>query len=103
MRDRVTRAGLHPVNERHLDLIGLRCPLPALKAEQALGRMAAGDVLVVACTDPLARIDIPHLVRRTGHHLEAEELRGDAVLFRIRVREAAGGDGAVTPAVGSGG
>ncbi len=77
------------MSETHLDLRGLKCPLPALKTRKALSRAAPGVLLVVSCTDPMAAIDIPHLVGQTGDALEAQETttgaNGDAVLvFRIR-------------------
>ena len=40
--------------------------------------MAAGDVIVVECTDPLSAIDIPNLLNQTGDVLEASE-RGDGL------------------------
>ncbi len=67
-----------------LDLKGLKCPLPALKTRKALTRIAAGDSLVVVCTDPMAAIDIPHLLRETGDAL-LDQQRGDGtVTFTIR-------------------
>ncbi len=59
-----------------LDLSGLRCPLPALKTRKALKTLTPGDRLEVRCTDPLAAIDIPHLVGVTGDRLEGVE-RGE--------------------------
>jgi tRNA 2-thiouridine synthesizing protein A len=52
--------------QKTLDLRGLKCPLPALYTRKALAGLAPGDVLFVSCTDPLAGIDIPNLVRETG-------------------------------------
>ena len=73
------------MSEHHLDLKGLKCPLPALKARKALGRMAAGDLLTIVCTDPMSAIDIPHLLRETGDVLEGRPEGGAATLvFRIR-------------------
>jgi tRNA 2-thiouridine synthesizing protein A len=67
-----------------IDLRGLKCPLPALRTRKALSRLPPGAALVVECTDPLAVIDIPNLVRETGDILE-ENMRHDEVLiFRIR-------------------
>jgi tRNA 2-thiouridine synthesizing protein A len=66
-----------------LDLSGLRCPLPALKTRKALRSLAPGDRLEVRCTDPLAVIDIPHLVRETGDKLEAIERSESDIVFRI--------------------
>jgi tRNA 2-thiouridine synthesizing protein A len=67
-----------------LDLRGLRCPLPALKTRKALRSLAAGDRLVVECTDPLSTIDIPNLIRETGDVLEGEERGSDVFVFRIK-------------------
>lgn len=72
------------MSETALDLKGLKCPLPALKTRKALTRIAGGDVLVVTCTDPMAAIDIPNLVRETGDVLEAQDRGEDTLTFRIR-------------------
>jgi tRNA 2-thiouridine synthesizing protein A len=69
-----------------LDLRGLNCPLPALRTRKALGRLNDGDLLVVACTDPLAAIDIPHLLRETGDVLERQVESDGAIAFHIRRR-----------------
>ncbi len=69
-----------------IDLRGLKCPLPALRTRKVLSRMPAGAVLVVECTDPLADIDIPNLVRETGDILEEKARREDVLVFRIRKR-----------------
>ena len=66
-----------------LDLAGLKCPLPALKTRKALKSLAPGDRLEVRCTDPLAEIDIPHLVRTTGHRLERVERGNCDIVFLI--------------------
>ena len=67
-----------------LDLAGLKCPLPALKTRKLLSRMAAGEVLVIECTDPLTTIDIPNLVRETGDKIEDSAKSGRVLTFRIR-------------------
>ena len=70
--------------ETRLDLSGLKCPLPALKTRKALQRLAPGDRLVVACTDPMAALDIPNLIRETGDELELQDGSGGALVFSIR-------------------
>jgi tRNA 2-thiouridine synthesizing protein A len=70
--------------ETTINLRGLKCPLPALRARKALTRLPAGDILVVECTDPLTEIDIPNLVRETGDALEGTSRDGDVLVFRIR-------------------
>jgi tRNA 2-thiouridine synthesizing protein A len=66
-----------------LDLSGLNCPLPALKTRKALKALAPGDRLEVRCTDPMAAIDIPHLIGVTGDRLEAVERGERDIMFRI--------------------
>jgi len=70
--------------ETVLNLRGLKCPLPALKARKALTKLSAGDMLVLECTDPLSMIDIPNLVRETGDVLEASAQEAALFVFRIR-------------------
>lgn len=70
-----------------LDLKGLKCPLPALKTRKALQGLAPGDEIEVVCTDPLAVIDIPHLVNTVGDTLLGQEKSETEIRFVIR-REA---------------
>ena len=72
--------------ENSINLRGLKCPLPALRTRKALSGMSSGDVLVVECTDPLAGIDIPNLLRQTGDTLEDTRREEDVITFRIRKR-----------------
>lgn len=69
---------------RNLDLRGLKCPLPALKTQAALEELSAGQELCVETTDPLAVVDIPHLVRQTGDTLLSAESGMDGATFLIR-------------------
>ena len=72
------------MTEKTLNLRGLKCPLPALRTRKALAGMAAGDLLIVECTDPLAGIDIPNLLRQTGDALEEKQSGEGVMTFRIR-------------------
>ena len=58
--------------ERELDVRGLSCPLPLVKARAALAQMASGDALVVLATDPEAPIDLAAMAADHGHRLEAQ-------------------------------
>jgi tRNA 2-thiouridine synthesizing protein A len=51
------------------DLKGLNCPLPVLKARKRLAGMAAGSLVWLETTDPLAVIDIPAFCVESGHRL----------------------------------
>ena len=72
------------MTDTHLDLRGLKCPLPALKTRKALAALAPGTVLVVECTDPLAAIDIPNLLAETRDVIEAQSETEGVLVFRIR-------------------
>lgn len=60
----------HPV-ARELDTCGLRCPLPLLKAKQALRDMAAGEILRVLATDAGSVRDFQAYGQLSGHKLVA--------------------------------
>lgn len=77
-----------------LDLIGLRCPLPALKTRKALSRLPPGARLEVRCTDPLAAIDLPNLARETGDGIEALGPSHENGLTVLRFRFQRGGEAA---------
>jgi tRNA 2-thiouridine synthesizing protein A len=67
-----------------LDLSGLLCPLPVLKARKALAAMTTGSELVVLATDPMAAIDMPHFCAEQGHELLSQEKLGETLTFRIK-------------------
>jgi len=77
-------AGGNIVAEKILNLRGLKCPLPALRARKALSALQAGDMLIAECTDPLTAIDIPNLLRETGDMMVSTARQGDVLVFRIR-------------------
>jgi tRNA 2-thiouridine synthesizing protein A len=70
--------------EKTFDLRGLKCPLPVLHTRKALAGMQPGDILIVSCTDPLAGIDIPNLLRETGDALVEAQQAAKVTTFRIR-------------------
>ena len=70
--------------EKTLNLRGLKCPLPALRARKALSGLKTGDVLVAEGTDPLTAIDIPNLLREAGDTMVSSAREGDVLVFRIR-------------------
>jgi tRNA 2-thiouridine synthesizing protein A len=72
------------MSEKIMNLRGLKCPLPALRVKKALAGLKSGDVIVAECTDPLAAIDIPNLLRQTGDKMEGKEEAAGVMRFRIR-------------------
>lgn len=56
-----------------LDLKGLRCPLPVLRANRALRQLQPGDQLEILATDRAAAQDFESFCRTTGHLLIASD------------------------------
>lgn len=76
--------------QQSLDLRGLKCPLPVLKARRAIKDMAKGDVLEIYADDPVAVLDFAHFCETTGHVLLASDADdGGDLHFLIRAEPAA--------------
>ena len=69
-----------------MDLTGLKCPLPVLKARRQIGQMPAGGILVVIADDPAAPLDFDHFCQAGGHDL-LESVVKDGV-FTMRIAKA---------------
>jgi len=53
----------------HLDLSGLACPLPVLRANKEIRRMDPGGELTCIVTDPAAPEDFANFCESAGHEL----------------------------------
>ncbi len=61
-----------------LDVRGLNCPLPRLKAKKALSGIGSGQRLRVLATDPGSVRDFQAFAKQTGHALvEHSESAGE--------------------------
>ena len=80
-------AQIGDMSESLLDVKGLNCPLPVLRANRALRGMAAGERLRVLATDRAAVADFQAFCRETGHALVAWSEDGGVLSFVIRKRE----------------
>jgi len=67
-----------------LDVKGLNCPLPILRAKKALKDMPAGSTLQVLATDPGAVKDFEAFCRSTGNELVESKVEGKVYEFLIR-------------------
>lgn len=66
-----------PRADQKLDASGLNCPLPLLKAKQALNALESGQVLELVCTDPGSVRDFQVFAEQSGHQLlHTAETRG---------------------------
>lgn len=54
-------------NVAHLDVTGLRCPLPLLKAKKALMELSCGELLKVSATDPGSQRDFQAYMDHSSH------------------------------------
>jgi tRNA 2-thiouridine synthesizing protein A len=72
------------MTEKVMNLRGLKCPLPALRVRKALTGLKSGDTIVAECTDPLAAVDIPNLLRQTGDTLEDKSEAEGVLTFKIK-------------------
>lgn len=70
-----------------LDVKGLACPLPVLRAKKAMREVPAGAVLEVHATDPGAVKDFEAFCETTGHTLVASAEDAGVFTFRIRKKE----------------
>ena len=74
------------MSETVLDVKGLGCPLPVLRANRALRHLAPGARLRVLATDRTAVKDFQAYCRETGHALLAFGEEGGVYSFTIRRR-----------------
>jgi tRNA 2-thiouridine synthesizing protein A len=83
-------AHLADMSETVLDVKGMNCPLPVLKANRTLRGMDAGTRLRVLATDRASVADFQAYCRETGHALLAwsEEAGVFSFLIRRRAEEA---------------
>jgi len=75
------------VTEAILDVKGMSCPLPVLRANRALRGMAAGAKLRVLATDVASVKDFAAYCQQTGHKLLAWSEAQGVYSFLIERRE----------------
>ena len=74
------------MSETLLDVKGMNCPLPVLRANRSLRAMAPGERLRVLATDRAAVADFQSFCRETGHALLAWSEENGVFSFVIRRR-----------------
>jgi TusA-related sulfurtransferase len=61
------------MTEFKLDCMGEACPIPLVKTQKQMARMAVGDVVVVHIDHSCAMKNVPEWARKEGHNVEIEE------------------------------
>ncbi|HSC68544.1 MAG TPA: sulfurtransferase TusA family protein [Cellvibrio sp.] len=74
---------IYPVSSE-LDTRGLRCPLPLLKAKQALRDLPTGDVLRVLATDAGSVRDFQAYAQLSGQQLLAHAERDSVFCYLLK-------------------
>lgn len=70
--------------DQEVDVSGLHCPMPILRAKKALAGMSPGQVLHIIATDPASANDIPSFARQTHNDLVEARQDGDKYHYLIR-------------------
>jgi tRNA 2-thiouridine synthesizing protein A len=70
--------------DKELDVRGLNCPLPILRAKKALGDLSSGQVLKVMATDPGSVKDFAAFCKQTGHELVSSAATTAEFTFFLR-------------------
>ncbi len=74
------------MSEHQLDARRLLCPMPVIRVQEAIAKLAVGDILRVTCTDPGALHDVPAWCRVHGHRVLTAEQCDDDVVIQIEVQ-----------------
>lgn len=67
-----------------LDLRRLLCPMPVIKTQNALKKMAQGERLKVTCTDPGVKHDIPAWCKINGYAILEQFEEDNEFIFIIK-------------------
>ena len=84
----MAEGGCDGAGEELLDARGLLCPLPVIRVQGKIRRMAPGSRLRVLATDPGALHDVPAWCRVHGHRVVEAREEGSEIVILIEV----GGD-----------
>lgn len=76
-------SGLRPAVKAVIDARGLACPLPLVKARQAMMVVEAGERICVLATDPAAPRDFAEWCEVSGHLLVEERAEGGVFVFLL--------------------
>jgi tRNA 2-thiouridine synthesizing protein A len=67
-----------------IDVKGLQCPLPLLRAKQTLGDMGPGQVLKVVATDSTTKLSFMSYLNKSGDELLKMKEYGEEIHHYIR-------------------
>jgi TusA-related sulfurtransferase len=62
------------MKEYTLDCLGEACPIPLVKAQKQMEKMAIGDIVIVQIDHSCAMKNVPEWARKEGHNVEIDEI-----------------------------
>ena len=73
------------MSTHELDARRMLCPMPVIRTQDKVKTLQPGDILIVTCTDPGAKQDIPSWCRINGHRFIGSEENGNELILNIEV------------------
>ena len=70
--------------DRILDCIGLYCPMPVMRTNEEMDKLAVGETLEVLADDSAAEEDLKAWAKRTGHKILKMEKTNEGIRFVIK-------------------
>ena len=70
-----------------LDCIGLYCPMPVIRTNEEIGKLAVGQILEVWADDSAAEEDLKAWAKRTGQNILEIEKTNEGMRFLIKKRK----------------
>ena len=77
------------MSHKRIDARRLLCPLPVIRAQDAVAKLHVGDLLTVTSTDPGAKMDIPSWSRINGHEVVEIIEKDNEIIITIKVNQEA--------------
>ncbi|MCA0275569.1 MAG: sulfurtransferase TusA family protein [Proteobacteria bacterium] len=76
---------IQPLADAIVNTRGLNCPLPVLRARKMARGKPAGFTVLIECTDPVAKLDIPHFAHVDGHAVISSGVDQEIYWFLVRI------------------
>ena len=70
--------------DRILDCVGLYCPMPVMRTDDEIDKLAVGETLEVLADDPAAEEDLKAWAKRTGQKIIEIERTNEGMRFLIQ-------------------
>ena len=71
-----------------VDARGHRCPVPTLRLRRSLEGLGSGEVVRLLADDPMARIDVPHLMAELGGRVISIDDSAGILTIEVETRAA---------------